>query len=38
VGAVALSFPRKRLRGLEELGGALKGMADRIARAYALTI
>src|SRR5438105_3149311 len=37
-GAVALSFPRKRLRDLEELRGLVKGMAGRIARVYALTI
>ena len=37
-GAVALSFPRKRLRNLEDLGGLVKGMAGRIARVYALTI
>ena len=37
-GAVALSFPTKRLRDVEGVGGMLRGMAGRIARVYALTI
>ena len=38
VGAVALSVPSRRLRDLERLGGVLQGIADRIARAYALAV
>ena len=36
-GAVALSFPSKRLHDLEGLSGMLKGIADRIVRAYTLS-
>ena len=38
VGAVALSFPGRRLRDLEVLSRTLKAIADRVARAHALTI
>jgi IclR family acetate operon transcriptional repressor len=38
VGAVALSFPQRRLRDLEELSGTLRTIAGRIARAHLLTI
>jgi IclR family transcriptional regulator, acetate operon repressor len=34
-GAVAISFPRKRLPEADTLAGMVKGIADRISRAYA---